>query len=672
MTVYIQVAINTPLRNSFDYLIPKDCPENLIQIGSRVKVNFGKRDVIGVVLNKTNTTNIPKENLKNIIELIDLNPLIDQNFLFFLKKTSEYYHHPIGEVIFASMPDKLKTGLKLEDIKVFNNINKNNINYTQKSEPNFELTTEQQDAINLINLAQNNFKAFLLDGVTGSGKTEVYIKAIFNILSNNKQALVLVPEIALTPQTVNRFKERFGDLVACFHSKMTPKERLETWLKAKLNIAKIVIGTRSAIFLPFCNLGLIIVDEEHDASFKQQTGFKYSGRDLAVLRSNLVNCPVILGSATPSFESIYNTKINKYTLIKLPNRATQYSPPKINIVDIRHNRLRGALSAYTLDIIKKNLEANAVVLIFLNRRGFSPAWMCYECGYFAECVSCDARLTYHNTNNKLICHHCDKKQNIKNACPDCKSTQMGPLGAGTQRLEEVLKEEFPNVDLIRIDSDTTKHKGSLQELLSNVSTDKAQILIGTQLLAKGHHFTNLRLVVIVDADGGLFSTDFRAIEHMGQQIIQVAGRSGRGDKAGTVLMQTFHPENEALRLLADLDYHGFAENIMIERKACRLPPYSYLTMYRARSKNAKLSLDFLNKIKLFLTSELPSPELTILGPIPSPMERKAGEYRYQLLINSSNRPKLHFAMNNISNFLQTEPLRYKVRWSLDVDPIEMI
>lgn len=532
------------------------------------------------------------------------------------------------------------------------------------------LNSEQATAFEQIQF--DKFATYLLDGTTGSGKTEIYLQAIERCLAAGKQALVLVPEIGLTPQTLSRFLQRFNVPIAALHSGLNDRERLDAWMDAKNGTAKIIIGTRSAIFTPLKNPGMIILDEEHDLSFKQQEGFRYSARDLAVVRAHKLNIPLILGSATPSLETLHNAQQGRYQHLRLTTRAGNAKPPQIHLLDIRGQQLDEGLSPLTLDSISKTLNRNEQVLVFLNRRGYAPTLECQDCGWMADCRYCDARMTLHQSPAHLHCHHCDHQRGIPKNCPSCKSSRLHPLGQGTERSEETLRQAFPNTPVIRIDRDATRQKNSLNRLLEPVHQGDPCILIGTQMLAKGHHFPNVTLVVILDADAGLFSTDFRGIERMGQLLLQVAGRAGRAEKNGHVIVQSLHVDHPWLQTLTHSGYHAMAELILKERLKQQLPPFRHLALLRAESKRPEIALEFL-RLALSLAQKIQpsSPELNYLGPLPAMMEKRGDRFRYQLHINSNQRKLLQFLLSKLALELEASALNHRVRWSIDVDAQDM-
>lgn len=542
-------------------------------------------------------------------------------------------------------------------------------NQILKEKP-LDLNPEQFAALQQINA--NSFATYLLDGTTGSGKTEIYLQAIERCLRDGKQALVLVPEIGLTPQTLSRFLRRFNVPIAALHSGLNDRERLDAWMDAKNGTAKIIIGTRSAIFTPLKNPGMIILDEEHDLSFKQQEGFRYSARDLAVVRAHKLNIPLILGSATPSLETLHNAQQKRYHHLRLTSRAGNAKPPQIHLLDIRGQQLDEGLSPLTLDSINKTLNKHEQVLVFLNRRGYAPTLECQDCGWMADCRYCDARMTLHQSPAHLHCHHCDHQRGIPKNCPNCKSSRLHPLGQGTERSEETLRQAFPNTPVIRIDRDATRQKNSLNRLLEPVHQGDPCILIGTQMLAKGHHFPNVTLVVILDADAGLFSTDFRGIERMGQLLLQVSGRAGRAEKPGHVIIQSLHTDHPWLQTLVHSGYHAMTELILQDRQKQQLPPFSHLALLRAESKRPEVALEFL-RLALSLAQKIQpaSKELHYLGPLPAMMEKRGDRFRYQLHINSNQRKLLQFLLSKLALELEASALNHRVRWSIDVDAQDM-
>jgi primosomal protein N' (replication factor Y) (superfamily II helicase) len=661
----LHIAIPIPLRRTFDYTLAEDIDIKTLKPGIRIKVPFGNRKLIGILLEISKTSNHPK--LKPITEILDKDPTIDKSILNLCKWSSNYYHHPIGEVLFNALPKLLRQGKPAEFRKKKPNSNSKRENVTEKS---IILNEAQQEAITAITKKIGKYQTFLLHGITGSGKTEVYLTVIKEILKKNQQALVLVPEIALTPQTIQRFEKRFDVPIVSFHSGLSDREKLNSWLQAKTGQAKIIIGTRSAIFTPFENLGIIIIDEEHDLSLKQQKGFRYSARDLAIIKANMENIPIILGSATPSFETLYNSEKKRYQKLLLPERAGEAIHPQFHIINIRDKKLQHGLSKNLLESIEHHLQQDNQVLIFLNRRGYAPILTCFACGWMASCPRCDVNMTLHSQPPHLRCHHCDTKHPLHRTCPNCNNKNLKNMGVGTEQLELTLKQCFPDVQTIRIDRDTTRRKNSLNEMLDQIQLGHKQILIGTQMLAKGHHFPNVTLVGVINADSGFFSADFRSTERIGQLLVQVAGRAGRAEKPGEILIQTCYPDHPLLSQLICEGYDGFAKTALQERADSQMPPYSYFALFRARAMKEEIPEQFLQAVKN-LTASLQNKNITIFGPIPSPMPRKKGYYNFQLLLQSSNRASLQKLLDELTPKIEELKLSRKVKWSLDVDPLEM-
>ena len=588
-----------------------------------------------------------------------------QTILDLITWTSNYYHHPIGDVVSNALPNFLREKQSIEKYENY----EHPLNTTTKPN-NIQLNSHQKEAITLIKKHLHEFKTFLLDGVTGSGKTEVYLRVIAEVIAANKQAMILVPEINLTPQTIARFVERFPVPIAVLHSRLTHKERLTSWLMAKNGDATIIIGTRSAIFTPLKNPGIIIIDEEHDLSFKQQSGLRYSARDLAIMRGKLENIPVILGSATPSLESIYNVKRQRYIQLTLPERAGDAIHPSFHLVDMRNQKVKDGVAENLLSSIKKHLANHGQILIFLNRRGFAPLLICHQCGWVAGCKHCDARLTLHQKKHHLRCHHCGIIERIPEKCPKCSHEKLLSLGAGTERIETTLQELLPEAKLLRIDRDTTRRKNSLEEMLKNIHNEECQILIGTQMLAKGHHFPNVTMAAILNVDQGLFSADFRSSEHLAQLIMQVAGRAGRAEKPGEVYLQTHNPHHPLLLHLINDGYMGFVNNCLEERQTTQLPPYSYLALLHTESKEPEAAQKFLTTLRSQMEKNL-ADSIKLFGPIPAVMERKAGYFRSQLLLQSQNRELLQRSLDILLNKIDKLKPKRSLRWFLDVDPVDL-
>ena len=730
----LRVAIPSPLHGSFDYLPPPGCNLALLQPGIRLRLPFGRSQVVGILLEISDTSHIDDAKLRPALEILDTTPLLGPEQMRLLRWASHYYHHPLGEVLATGLPTLLRQGEAAEarhrslwkitatgsdaDItplikrakrqaelmqrlraaptgltaEHFSKLPRNWIDAmaalvkkgwvtleqvpslsqgSGTSETGPKLNDQQQQAINKVLHHRDEFAAFLLDGVTGSGKTEVYLRIINEVLEAGKQALVLVPEITLTPQLIERFQRRFNEPIAVLHSGLNDRDRLNAWLYATSGDARIIIGTRSAIFTPMKSPGIIIVDEEHDASFKQQSGFRYSARDLAVVRAQQQNIPILLGSATPSFESLLNLRQGRYHHLPLPERAGSAKPPRVELLDVRGQPMEDQLSAQLLGQIRRHLEAGNQVLLFLNRRGFSPTMICHECGWIAECKRCDSHMTLHQKKRLLCCHHCGSQRPVARQCPACGSADLRPIGSGTERIEETLQLRLPDTPITRIDRDSTRRKGSLEEKLDEIHDGNPRLLIGTQMLAKGHHFPNVTLVGILDGDQGLFGIDFRASERMAQLIVQVAGRAGRAEKPGRVLIQTHHPDNPLLQLLCQQGYHAFATAALSEREITALPPYAHMALLRAEANHSIPPEQFLEQARA-LAQHIGIEGVELYGPMPSVMERRAGKYRYQLLLQANQRQVLHRLLDQWVVRLSDLPEARKVRWSLDVDPVDLI
>jgi primosomal protein N' (replication factor Y) (superfamily II helicase) len=666
--VFLKIAVAFPL-DILDYLPPTNVEITTEHIGCRVRVPFGnkeknqdalfseeKRETIGLLMGISNETDVPLDKMKAALELLDNKPLIYKENLTLIQWTANYYHCVIGWTVQTALPNVLFEKAQLSDYKI--------PKITPAQEIALELNEAQQQAVEIVEESFNKFKPFLLEGVTGSGKTEVYLQLIDKIIKNGQQALVLVPEINLTPQTVERFQKRFDVPIATIHSNIAKIKRLNAWQMAKDGVAKIVIGTRSAVWTPMLNLGLIIVDEEHDSSYKQQSGLLYSARDVAIRRAQLHDIPVILGTATPSLESFYNAQTEKYQLLRLKKRAGIAKPPSFRIIDMKQYQGFEQLSPPLRQAIAQRLDKKEQILIYLNRRGFSPSLMCYACGWIAMCFHCSARLTVHAETHRLHCHHCGSKQKLPQHCPSCQSAQVRPVGFGTERIEQALETYFPTAKILRIDSDSTRRKNAMAGFLAQIHNGEADILVGTQMLAKGHHFPKVTLVGVINADSGLFSADFRATERLAQSLTQVAGRAGREEANGEVIVQTYHPDHPLLVTLLRDGYRKFSELALQERKNMGLPPYQFMGLLRAECKTQSELHEFLQKSR-DQAEQLTDFPIQIFGPINAPLAKRAQLFRGQLLLQSSQRKMLHALLNHWLVHLPT-----KIRWTLDIDPLD--
>jgi len=723
--------VNVPLSREFDYLPPDGAA---VGPGCRVLVPFGRRRQVGLVLERAQESEIPRTKLRRVIGAIDDSPVLGLPDLELIRFTADYYHHPIGEVVAAAMPALLRQGRPLhpvaEIVAVTTAGENTDIEGLSRRAPRqaellellcdaggdgieaqalaelvpgwrrvtktlfdkglatrFEARAEDFDetprtaavegpdpnpdqAAALDVLRRNGgFSVTLVEGITGSGKTEVYMQRIADVIATGKQVLVLVPEIGLTPQLVGRLRARLGVEPAVLHSGLTDLERLSAWRAARAGTAHLVVGTRSAIFTPLADAGLIVIDEEHDHSFKQQDGLRYSARDLAIVRAKQLDIPVILGSATPSLEALAHCKAGSYRHARLPTRAGGALPPELRLVDTLRAPVREGLSEPLAAAIDRHLADGGQVLVFLNRRGFAPTLICGACGYIAGCDRCDARLTVHARSRELRCHHCGSARPLDPVCREC-GAAVRPLGEGTERLEDALRERFPGRTVVRVDSDSTQKRGAIHDILDQAAQGDAEILVGTQMLSKGHHFPRLTLVGIVNADQGLFGTDFRSGERMAQSIIQVAGRAGREERPGEVLIQTAFPDHPFWSTLINGGYDAVASAALAEREATRWPPYTRLALLRAAAHRRGEAFEFLETARRIALRDAPA-TLRVLGPVDAPMARKAGRHHVQVLLQSSDRRALHATLARLRPALEESRSSRRVRWSIDVDPIEL-
>jgi len=731
MQPILRVAVDTPLRQLFDYLPPTRCePADLVP-GVRVRVPFGRQRSVGVLIEVADGSTVPAAKLRPALEILDSQPALDATVLGLALFAADYYHHPIGEVLAATLPAHLREGTRLvaaeehwrltaagrtealpalgrrgprqraliefllehdpaaaPALAAFGDRWRDQIRALvakgwaermtlPRSAATWQggahaaapvLTPAQSSAVSAVMEEFERFAVWLLHGVTGSGKTEVYLRLVEYALSRGKQALVLVPEITLTPQLVSRFERRFAAPIAVLHSALGDSERLAAWRRARAREVAIVIGTRSAVFTPLPGAGLIVVDEEHDASYKQQDGFRYSARDLAIVRAQREGIPVVLGSATPSLETIENANQGRYRRLSLPERPGAARHPRVTLIDLRREAIESGLAVTTLNSIERHLGAGGQVLLYLNRRGYAPTLFCPGCGWMAPCHNCDARMTVHLRRQRLRCHHCGADERLPLACPTC-AHEVKPVGQGTERVEEALRDRFRDLEIVRFDRDNVRRRGELEELLDRVNTGEARILVGTQMLSKGHDFPDVSLVVIVHADQGLFSADFRASERLAQTIVQVAGRAGRASRPGEVLIQTEFPEHPLLRSLIESGYEGFASTALAERAQAHWPPYTRLALMRADAPELAPVMRFLEAAR---DLAMPPPaHVCILGPVPASMARRADRHHAQLLIESGSRGALQSFLTEWVGAVAKVSLTQRVHWSLDVDPIDL-
>lgn len=714
MIVAIRVSLPVPLRGTFDYQHP-----DILAPGVRVRVPFGARMLTGLVVEA------PVEPpaglaLRAITAVVDKEPLLSQEQLDLLRFVADYYHHPLGEVLFGALPAGLKKGrsprwpkayrltekglaweakafgraqrlralwqrlkegqvLSDSDIKTLGRGTQALVatllarglaeecgpvrDHAATRDP-VVLRADQHEAYEAVRALLGHFRAFLLFGVTGSGKTEVYLRLIADLLARRQQVLVLVPEIGLTPQLVARFQARLGVAIGVLHSGCSEGERVRVWSQAAAGQIGVVVGTRSAVFVPLKNPGLIVVDEEHDGSFKQQDGFRYHARDIAVLRAQRAGVPIVLGSATPSLETYRHAIEGRYGLLRLPHRGPERALPRMRIVDLGREAVQGGLTASLLEAVRDRLSRREQVLLFLNRRGYAPVLLCPECRWHAPCDRCDARLTVHLAKNGLRCHHCGHERPLPSVCPRCRHPRLLRVGEGTQRIEEALRQRIPEARIARIDRDTITSRLAFEELLHKVRGQEIDVLVGTQMLAKGHDFPELTLVGVINADQGLYGTDFRADELLFAQMVQVAGRAGRAAKSGEVMIQTYHPDHRLWDPLARLDYEAFAKQALQDRKDTGFPPYSHCVLLRAEALKPELPGRFLEAAKDIGRG---SPHVLLGSVLPATLSRRAGYYRAQLLATGAKRAALQSWLTTWVERLAKIPAP-GVRWSLDVDP----
>lgn len=719
-----KISIPNTARDYFDYYAGDHDP----CLGARVLVPFRNTLRMGMVVGKALSTDSHKSTL-SIASCLDNAPIMTGELLALAFWVSDYYQSPLSQVIPLILPKKYRTGdpetlplshhytlamppeaardcvkkTATRQLELIDFLSKTNrplskeqlhqagftqtilqpllaksilLRQTERKRPeaslrlpkaSLSLNPLQTVAVHTIGLHLDAYHAFLLHGVTGSGKTEIYLQIIARVLAAGKQVLVLVPEIGLTPQLLMRFQERFTEPMVVIHSGLNDTERQLAWIWAKEESVKLVIGTRSAIFTPMPALGLIVIDEEHDSSLKQMDGVRYSARDTALMRAHLRHIPIILGSATPSLESLHNCTVNKYTLLTLTEKAESSNPVCFQIVDLRNQPLQHGLAAPTLALIKEHLQQHHQVLVFINRRGFSPVVLCHHCGWIADCRACDAHLTFHKTQGQLLCHHCGLTQVAPTQCPHCQSRELIPVGTGTQRVHDYLQEQFPSTSMIRIDRDEIRQKKALHNALERIHAGEAQLIIGTQLMAKGHHFPRLTLVVILDIDNGFYNQDFRALERLGQLVTQVAGRAGRAALKGHIVIQTHVPHHPMLISLIQDGYDLFAQRLLKARLDACLPPYHFLAVIRSEGRTAARVLQFLHTIKKYLSTH----QIQVLGPAPAPLARKAALFRMQLLIKSSSRQHLKITLTQMRTWLAHQKSPNGVHWAIDVDPQDL-
>ena len=724
-----QVAVPSPLRRLFDYLPPAG-HDRAISPGSRVRVPFGTRELVGVVIGRQPRRDAPGRDLRTIHAVLDAEPLLSAELLDLVAWAADYYQYPLGEALASVFPAALRRGDDCPDLRSWRwrlsalghglpdtafpraprrrellrmlrerprttaELRAAGITSAmaqalaelglieERADPGplptapeallgerpLSLHGDQRAALEAIQL--HGYRTYLLHGDTGTGKTEVYLRAIEKALRLGRQALVLVPEIGLTPQTLARFQARFACTIGVLHSGLGETERARTWARARDGRIDVLIGTRSAVFTPLPALGIVIVDEEHDLSYKQQDGFRYSARDVAVMRAHRARVPLVLGSATPALESLHNAATGRYQPLRLTERPGTASAPRWELVDLRNARLREGISARALQAMAQTLAAGQQVLVFLNRRGYATTLLCHRCAWIAGCPHCESRLTVHLGARRLLCHHCGHRRGLPDQCPACGGADLQLLGQGTEKAEATLQALFPDAPLVRIDRDTVRSSGGLQTKFERIHDGGPCILVGTQMLAKGHHFPAVTLAVILNADEGLMSPDFRGSERLGQLLTQVAGRAGRGERPGTVLIQSHYCGHPLLKLLVEQGYAAFAEQLLAQRAAAGLPPFGALALVRAEAVSAARAEALLSAIRA--TGEVLDAEVQFLGPLPAPLEKRGGRYRYLLTLSAASRTALQRLLPQLAGSLETLPTARGVRWSIDTDPQETL
>lgn len=729
MEARLLIAVPRPLRTLLTYIDPSTVQASL---GCRVSVPLGHGSSIGLVMGLAEESTPSAYKLKTIKACLDSKPLLDTHLLEFLQWAARYYHHAIGEVVFTAIPNALRDGRPLpqtltwqarpspeaatqlkrskRQAELYQWLSQQalpssaNAIHTHwgagwrsvlaalidkglvqeklspswvrrpnlgKLTPKLELSEPQQACLAQCKtwMQAPNLQPILLHGVTGSGKTEIYLRLIEACLARGQQTLILVPEIGLTPQLVQRFSDHFPEQqINSLHSGLNDSERLQVWMDARSGQADMVIGTRSAVFTAFAHLGLIIIDEEHDTSLKQQEGFRYHGRDLAIKRAQMLNIPILLGTATPALETLHNADQGRYHYLRLEQRPGKARTPSLEVQDIRGQHLHSGLSKLSLQAIQRSLERNEQAMLFINRRGFAPMLLCPACGWLAHCPACSANMTYHARKSRIICHHCGADERAEAHCPACHHPQLMTQGQGTERIELVLQQYFPATSVVRIDRDTTSRKGSLERHLETIRNTERLLLVGTQMLAKGHDFPNLTLVVILDVDAALLSSEYHALERFGQLLTQVAGRSGRSDKAGHVILQTTQPQHPMLLTLLQTGYLAFARQLIEERKRWQFPPFSYQALIRAEAAEMEQALEYLEQLRRAIPTQA---GVFLMGPVPAPLEKRAERYRAQLLIQAESRHLRHLCLYYLTSQEKNSSNQKSIRWSIDIDPVEL-
>lgn len=709
----------------FDYLLPPGTGR--VAPGCRVRIPFGPHSRVGVVIETATDSSVDESKLRPAEALLDEHPALPDDLIRLLRWTAHYYQYPLGRVLSHTVPRLVRRGEPLSvgavsvweadgggevlaslsrapaqrqlfallqvqgplDAEALDRclagwrqaaralIAKGNVVKRERALPEkppapftHELSGEQSRVLAAIS-ASTRFERHLVEGVTGSGKTEIYLRAAEKVLRSGGQILVMVPEIGLTSQTVAYFQEHFGTAVAMFHSGMSERSRFHAWSRAHMGTAKIIIGTRSSMFVPCKSLAMIVVDEEHDVSYKQQDSLRYHARDLAIKRAKLLDIPIVLGSATPSLESLHNVANKQYRHHLLKQRVGSVGMPSVKVIDLRRRRLVGGVCDALLEEIEKHVARDKQVLLFLNRRGYAPQLVCHDCGEVVMCPDCDAPLVYHLSNDAMRCHHCGHASRRPDRCLRCESLDLKNTGMGTERIEQDLLEVFPRIDITRIDADSVGRKGELERNLEKIHGTGARILIGTQMLSKGHHFPRVTLVGILNVDQRLFAPDFRSLERLGQLIVQVSGRAGRGSAPGEVCLQTYYPEHPHLQCLLHNGYAGFARQLLLERKKAMLPPYFFMALIRASADVPDIAMDFLATTKSRLRSSAGRHRISMLGPAPMMSEKREGRYRSQLLLRAMSRSALTRCLSEALPLIHAIRKLRGVTWYVDVDPVEI-
>lgn len=674
--IVLRIAVPIPKYAPFDYLLPKDYDLSKCAVpepGTRAQVPFGTRQLVGILTGYGTHSEVDAHKLRHVHSFLDDSPSLVPEIMALALRAANYYHHPEGEVLHAALPSMLRQppkGTRRSSRPKKQADEPHSATAHERQDQPITLSPEQQHAVKEVLRKRKQWQPYVLHGIAGSGKTEVYLSIARDIVQRNQQVLILVPEVGLTPQIASRFAQHFGEkALAIVHSGLTPVQRYKAWQEAKAGRVKIIIGTRSAVFTATPHLGLIVVDEEHDISFKQQDGFCYSARDVALLRAQAKRIPIVLGSATPCLESMHNTQTGRYLRLPLSQRPHGIAQPKHYVIDTCGQKMHGGISATLMHTITKHIEAGNQVLLFLNRRGYAPAWVCTQCGWTQECPNCSVHLVFHFSTKRLHCHHCNHQQPAHKLCSECMENTMQASGVGTQRCERALREALCDTPIYRIDRDSMRSISHLKSVFERIQCGAPCVLIGTQMLAKGHHLPNVTLAAILDCDSFFYSTDFRASERFGQLVTQVAGRSGRWKKSGEVIIQTRNPNNHKLQELLNNQYTDFARTLLDERKQQQLPPFSYMALLNCEARTAELAEMQLTEMQQALVPTL-SDELTLVGPIPPPLHVRAKWHRRMTIMYAKSRSARAKTLTEICNLMDTSQFRPNVqlRWSLDVDP----